>query len=119
MAVAVEPAAVARALYDSLVETLRANGSEDQLDAVIEQFIELVRGSGPREATITSAVELSHEQQDQILRQLRGKYGAALDVKFVVDPEILGGLVVRVGDQVLDESVRSRLVALQQRMLQS
>lgn len=114
-----EPAVVARALYDSLVETLRANGSEDQLDAVIEQFIDLVRGSGPREATVTSAVQLSPAQQDQVLRQLRGKYGAALDVKFNLDPAILGGLVIRVGDQVLDESVRSRLVAVQQRMLQS
>lgn len=114
---AIEPAMVAHALYDSLVQTLRANGAEDQLDAVIDQFISLARGSGPREATVTSAVQLSQEQQNVILQQLRDKFGAALEVSFTVDPGILGGLIVRVGDKVLDDSVRSRLVAIQQRML--
>lgn len=116
---AVDPALVARALYDSLVQTLRANDAEDQLDDVIAQFVDLVRGSGPRTAVVTSAVQLSQVQQDEILRQLRGKHGAALDVTFEVDPEILGGLIVQVGDSVLDDSVRSRLVAIQQRMLVS
>jgi len=116
---AVDAALVARALYDSLVQTLRANGAENQLDEVIGQFVDFVRGSGPREATVTSAVQLSQEQQNQILQELRGKHGAALDVTFEVDPQILGGLIVQVGDKVLDDSVRSRLVAIQQRMLVS
>ncbi|MDP9313578.1 MAG: ATP synthase F1 subunit delta [Chloroflexota bacterium] len=116
---AVDAPVVARALYDSLVQTLRANGAEDQLDEVIAQFVDFVRGAGPREATVTSAVPLSQAQQNDILQQLRGKHGAALDVTFEVDPAILGGLIVRVGDQVLDDSVRSRLVAIQQRMLVS
>lgn len=117
--VAIEAAAVARALYESLVQTLRANGAEDQLDEVIAQFVDLVRGTGPREAIVTSAVPLSTEQQNAILQQLRGKHGAALDVRFEVDEQILGGLIVQVGDKVLDESVRSRLITIQQRMLQS
>jgi F-type H+-transporting ATPase subunit delta len=50
---------------------------------------------------------------------LRGRYGPALDVKFDVDEPILGGLIVRVGDRVLDTSVRSRLTQVQQRMLES
>ena len=116
---AVDAPLVARALYDSLVQTLRANGADDQLDEVIAQFVDLVRGSGPREAVVTSAVPLQQPQQDAILQTLRAKHGAALDVKFDVDPAILGGLIVRVGDKVLDDSVRSRLVAIQQRMLVS
>lgn len=116
---AVDSAVVARALYDSLVQTLQANGAEDQLDAVIGQFVDMVRGSGPRAAVVTSAVQLSQQQQNAILQQLRGKYGAALDVSFEVDPSILGGLIVKVGDRVLDDSVRSRLTAIQQRMLVS
>lgn len=116
---AVDPANVARALYESLAQTLHANGADDQLDEVIAQFIELVRGSGPRTAVVTSAVPLSPAQQNDILRQLRGKHGVALDVTFDIDPTILGGLIVQVGDSVLDDSVRSRLVAIQQRMLVS
>ncbi len=115
----VEPAAVARALFDSLRATLRSVDAEDQFDEVVESFFELVRGSGPRDAEVTSAVPLGQPEQDAILQQLRGKYGPTLDVKFVVDESILGGLIVRVGDQVLDDSVRSRLAQVQQRMLVS
>jgi F-type H+-transporting ATPase subunit delta len=116
---ALDSAQVARALYDSLVETLKANGAEDQLDEVIALFTDLVRGSGPRTATITSAVPLSQQQQMEIVQQLRARHGATLDVEFDVDPSILGGLIIQVGDRVLDESVRSRLVTIQQRMLVS
>src|SRR3712207_1672017 len=116
---AIDPASVARALYDSLRSTLSDQGADEQFDAVVEQFIELVRGSGPREAEVTSAVPLAPAQQEAVLQQLRSKYGPALDVKFEVDESILGGLLVRVGDRVLDTTVRSRLTQVQQRMLGS
>jgi len=115
----VEPAMVARALYDSLQASLRDQGADDQFDEVVGSFLELVRGSGPRDAEVASAVPLEQAQQNQILQQLRGKFGPALEVKFIVDESLLGGLVVRVGDRVLDTSVRSRLTAVQQRMLAS
>jgi len=116
---AVDAAATARALYDALVQTLRDSAAEDQLDEVVAQFTELARGSGPREAMIISAVPLAQEQQAALVQQLQAKYGRSLVVSFEIDPTILGGLIIRVGDRVLDESVRSRLVAVQQRMLTS
>jgi F-type H+-transporting ATPase subunit delta len=115
----VEPAEVARALYDSLRATLQSQGAEDQFDAVVESFVDLVRGSGPRDAEVTSAVPLDQQQQEAIVQQLRSNYGPALAVKFAVDEAILGGLIIRVGDRVLDDSVRSRLTQVQQRMLAS
>ncbi len=115
----VEAPAVAQALYVSLVQTLDANGAAGQLDEVINAFVELVRGSGPRDAEVTSAVEVDPAQHEAIVQQLHTKYGAGLDIRFTVDPSILGGLVIRVGDKVLDDSVRSRLAAVQQRMLVS
>jgi F-type H+-transporting ATPase subunit delta len=116
---AVDSVATARALYDALTQTLRDNGAENQLDEIVAQFIELARGSGPREALITSALPLPQEQQTMLVQQLQAKYGRGLVVNFEVDPSILGGLIIRVGDRVLDESVRSRLVAVQQHMLAS
>lgn len=114
---AVDAPQVARALHESLVQTLEANGAVDQLDEVTTAFFDLVRGSGPRDAEIISAVQLNQGQQDTILQQLRTKYGPSLDTKFTVDAQILGGLIIRVGDQVIDDSVRSRLAQVQQRML--
>lgn len=116
---AVDPDAVAQAVRDSLLALLREQGAEDQFDAVVGSFIALSRSSGPRDAEITSALPLTPEQDAQIQRQLREKYGPALEIKFVVDESILGGLIVRVGDKVLDDSVRNRLTQVQQRMLVS
>lgn len=115
----IDAGATARALFDALQQTLRSNDAEAQMDEVLSQFWDLTRGSGPRDAAVTSAVELSGKQQALITQQLRTKYGPALAVEFKVDPQILGGLIVQVGDKVLDESVRSRLVSVQQRMLVS
>lgn len=116
---AIDAAATARALHDALQQTLRSNDAEAQMDEVLNQFWELTRGSGPRDASVTSAVALTPEQQASLTQQLRAKYGPALAVDFKVDPEILGGLIIQAGDKVLDESVRSRLVSVQQRMLAS
>ena len=116
---AIDAAATARALYDALQQTLHSNGADDQMEEVLTHFWELARGSGPRDAVITSAIELSPQQQAASTQQLRAKYGPALAIDFKIDPQILGGLIVQVGDKVLDESVRSRLVAVQQRMLVS
>jgi F-type H+-transporting ATPase subunit delta len=116
---AIDAAATARALHNALQQTLRTNDAEDQMPEVLDQFWQLTRGSGPRDAMVTSAVALFPEQQEAITQQLRAKYGVALAVDFKVDPEILGGLIIQAGDKVLDESVRSRLVSVQQRMLGS
>lgn len=68
---------------------------------------------------VTSAITLDAAQQTRITNELQARYGERLDLQFLVDPSILGGLVIRVGDQVLDNSVRTRLSAVQRSMLSS
>ncbi len=63
-------------------------------------------------AEVTSALPLSDTEQSSIKTDLAGR-GAA-DVEFKVDPRILGGLLVRVGDRVVDASVSGRLESLKQ-----
>ncbi|NOZ50386.1 MAG: ATP synthase F1 subunit delta [Chloroflexi bacterium] len=67
---------------------------------------------GPQRAIITSAVVLSETDQVRIRTHLIERFGANLEFSFQVDPELLGGLVVRVGDKLIDDSVRGRIVAL-------
>jgi F-type H+-transporting ATPase subunit b len=61
-------------------------------------------------AEVTSALPLSASEQDAVRKDLRG----VSDVSFKVDPSILGGLVIRVGDKILDGSVAGRLESLRQ-----
>jgi F-type H+-transporting ATPase subunit delta len=66
-------------------------------------------------------VTISHEPdaalQQEIERSLEARLGKDVIPTFTVDPELLGGLVVRLGDEILDGSVKSRAVDMRRRML--
>ena len=64
-------------------------------------------------AHVTSALPLSNDEQEAVKRDVLAKAGAK-EVSFRVDPSILGGLVIRVGDKVLDSSVAGKLEGLRQ-----
>jgi F-type H+-transporting ATPase subunit b len=63
-------------------------------------------------AEVTSALPLSEEEQAAVHKNVLEKMGAKTNVEFHVDPQILGGLVIRVGDKVLDGSVSGQLEGL-------
>ncbi|HSA99321.1 MAG TPA: F0F1 ATP synthase subunit B [Anaerolineales bacterium] len=64
-------------------------------------------------AQVTSALPLSKDEEEAVRRDVLSKAGAK-EVHFRVDPSILGGLVIRVGDKVLDSSVAGKLEGLRQ-----
>lgn len=66
-------------------------------------------------AEITSALPLNAEEESVVRQELLAKLGAK-DVAFRVDPTILGGLVIKVGDKVMDNSVAGRLEGLRQNL---
>ncbi len=69
---------------------------------------------GAVSAEVTSALPLTAEEQELIKRDLLAKTGSNTTITFRVDPSILGGLVVRVGDKVLDGSIAGQLQSLKQ-----
>jgi len=66
-------------------------------------------------AQVTSALPLSKEEEESVRRDVLAKTGAK-EISFRVDPSILGGLVIRVGDKVLDSSVAGKLEGLRQNL---
>ncbi len=64
------------------------------------------------EVTLTSAVELDRKIVEQVGEQIERQTDRSIDLTSEVDPEILGGLVLRVGNKVLDASLRSKLEKL-------
>ncbi|NDC54713.1 MAG: ATP synthase F1 subunit delta [Planctomycetia bacterium] len=67
---------------------------------------------GKREATFTTAVPLDAAEQARIVGETEKALAASLVPSFVVDPAIIGGLVVRVGDTIYDQSVATGLARL-------
>jgi F-type H+-transporting ATPase subunit b len=67
-------------------------------------------------AVVTSALPLTADEQTIVKKDVLARMGARVKVDFQVDPEILGGLVIRVGDRVLDGSVAGQLEDLRQNL---
>jgi F-type H+-transporting ATPase subunit delta len=68
-------------------------------------------------AEVTTAAPLDEKQQALVKKALERRTGKNIVMQTRVDPSILGGIVARVGDQVIDSSVRYRLASLQQSLL--
>jgi F-type H+-transporting ATPase subunit b len=66
-------------------------------------------------AEVTSALPLTKDEQETVKKDILAKAGAQA-VSFRVDPDILGGLVIKIGDKILDGSVASRLEGLRQNL---
>ncbi|MPQ99936.1 F0F1 ATP synthase subunit delta [Modestobacter sp. I12A-02628] len=76
----------------------------------VERLSELASSRRGRSvAHITSAVPLSPEQEQRLAGLLERMYGRPVGLQIAVDREVLGGLVIRVGDEVIDGSVAHRL----------
>jgi F-type H+-transporting ATPase subunit delta len=87
-----------------------ANGRVSALNGVIAAFQRLAaRHRGAVAAEVTSAVELTPEQQRSLQASLRQALGKDPEITTRVDPSILGGLRVRVGSRLYDASLRSKL----------
>ncbi|ABU57365.1 MULTISPECIES: ATP synthase F1 subunit delta [Roseiflexus] len=103
----------------NLILALGKEGNLDRLPAVVAAFEQMTRRGGARPLTgeVTSAVELSPQQRERITEQLKARYGPDLEVRFSVDESLIGGLIIRIGDQVLDTSLRTRMAAIQRNMM--
>ncbi|MCB0991383.1 MAG: ATP synthase F1 subunit delta [Acidimicrobiales bacterium] len=71
---------------------------------------------GQRVAEVRSAIPLSQDQIDRLSDALGRATGNPVDVKVIIDPTVLGGLVAQVGDTVIDGSVKTRLEKLKERV---
>jgi len=63
---------------------------------------------------VSSAVPLTEEEQAVLREKLEARFSQNLDLRFEVERSLLGGIVVRVGDKVMDGSVKGKLEALKQ-----
>ncbi len=83
--------------------------------AILSHFQRLVKLElERRQARVESAVPLSDEEKTAVTGNLAWKYGQGLDISFALNPDLLGGLRIKVGSDVYDGSVRARLNALRE-----
>ncbi len=76
------------------------------------------RRAGRMHVEVTAAVALDDEQRERLRRELRDKFRREPILSVRVDPELLGGLVVKVDDWVFDDSVRARLERIRNQLIE-
>jgi len=82
--------------------------------AILSTFLRLVRLDLARKAArVESAAPLDADLRASVEQSLSRKYGSGIETSFVVDPSLIGGMRVRVGNDVYDGSVKAELDALE------
>ncbi len=97
----------------NFVQVLADNERLAVLPEIARQF-EMLRNQheGVLDARITSAFPMTDEQRADIVRTLEEKTGRKVKASVEVDPELIGGVSIRIGDEVIDSSVRGKLAQL-------
>ncbi len=100
----------------SLVDSLIARKPRNYI-AVLKNYRRLLRLElDKRRARIETASDVESTISSELIANLKRKYGGDLMTEFVVNPQLLGGLRIRVGSDVWDGTVRNRLERLQQEL---
>ncbi|MEI7593461.1 MAG: ATP synthase F1 subunit delta [Actinomycetes bacterium] len=101
----------------ALVSMVVGVGHARDLPAIIDRFVELIARRGDRSvAEVRSAIELTDDQLARLTDALSRAVGGAVEVKVIIDPTVLGGVITQIGDTVIDGSVRHRLSQLRETM---
>ena len=101
----------------NFVGVLAGNGRKGELRNVIRAFRRLsAEHRGETTADVITARPLNDDQLAQLRQQLRARAGRDVTIDAQVDPEILGGIVVKLGSQQIDASIRTKLNRLAQAM---
>lgn len=101
----------------AFIELITKNGREGLLPEIAESFISLVRkNKGITPVTIVSAVKLDGAVRQQILDKIEADTKGTLEVTEEIDPSLIGGFIVKMGDKRIDASVASKLSQLKQEL---
>ncbi len=101
----------------SLLSTLLERGRIGLLPPITRAYRDLLDArAGIEKAVITTAVPLAEGERGDLVRRLERESGTRLRTTFAVDPSLLGGMLVRIGDHQLDGSVRTRLAVMRERL---
>jgi F-type H+-transporting ATPase subunit delta len=100
----------AHPITTSLVSMVVGTGRSRDLPAIIGELVRLSAAEANKEvAEVRTAVALTDDQKDRLAAALGTATGKQIEVKVVVDPSVLGGVVAQVGDTVIDGSIRTKL----------
>lgn len=104
----------------NFVYTLLKEGDLNLLGKIITSLSQLAsKGPNVEVAVVTTAIALDEAEQEQFRTKLIGQHGDQLEFEFLVDPSILGGVIVQVGDKIIDGSMVSKLNSVRENLIRA
>lgn len=102
------------------VDMLLENKRMPLVEHILEQYIALCNeANNVQPATIISAHTLNTTQQKDIVEALKAKTGSGIEADFIIDKNIIGGLVIKVKDKIIDKSTSGILTQMKNQMIQT
>ncbi len=106
-------------LVYSFLELLVDKHRERYLEAIMEVYLDLLRDlKNITVAEVRTAFPLEPQREAAIKQALEKMTGKNIELRSIVDPELIGGVVIKVGDRVYDGSVKKRLQVLGERFVE-
>jgi F-type H+-transporting ATPase subunit delta len=107
----------ASATTTQLISFVVGSGRGKDLPAIINKLVARAASSKSKAiAEVRSAIELTDDQKTRLAAALANATGKSVEVKVIIDPSVLGGLVAQIDDQIIDGSVRTRLDQLKAKL---
>tara|TARA_B100000686_G_scaffold113906_2_gene121461 strand:- start:1531 stop:2061 length:531 start_codon:yes stop_codon:yes gene_type:complete len=105
----------ASATTTALVSMVVGAGRTTDLPAIVDALVERSAASRNKSvATVRSAIDLTAEQRNRLASAINTRTGRDVEIRVVIDPTVLGGVVTEIGDDIIDGSVRRRLNQLRE-----
>ncbi|PCJ85018.1 MAG: F0F1 ATP synthase subunit delta [Thiotrichaceae bacterium] len=97
----------------NMVKLMAENGRLALMRDVLEQFeVARAKADNKIEAEVVSAFELTAEQTDELINTLKNKLGCDVTLTTTVDESLIGGVIIKAGDTIIDASMKSQLDSL-------
>lgn len=101
----------------NLAKMMVATGRPELIEGIVEEYTALAdEAAGRVRATATTAVALEENDQQRLSKQLSESLGKEVRLELRVDRSIIGGMVLQIGDHLIDASVATRLQQLRRRL---
>ncbi len=99
----------------NFIEILIRKHREEYLPGILKAFIDLYRKlNNIKVAEVTSAIQLNPSVKQRLISKLEAQTGASIILKEIVDPGVIGGLIVKIEGEVFDDSIKKKVLQLKQ-----
>lgn len=105
-------------ILDNFIAVLKENGDLGKIDEIEREFFDYDRQvRNIKVAEVVSAKKLSKTEEAEIIQKLNTHVGSKVELKARIDAGLVGGIVIRLGDELIDGSVKTSLAELKDQLM--